>query len=99
MKVVIQSVHFSADQNLKDFIQSKLNKLDHFFDSIIDAHVSLKIEKNKEIGNKVLDIKLLVPANTIYAKQQGRTFEEAMDLCVDQVKRQLMKYKEKSRAS
>ena len=31
MKIQMQAVHFSADQKLLDFIEKKLNKLDHYF--------------------------------------------------------------------
>ena len=35
MKIKIHSIHFDADQKLVDFVQEKVDKLDHFFDKII----------------------------------------------------------------
>jgi putative sigma-54 modulation protein len=97
MIVTIQSIHFDADVRLKDFIQSKLSKLRQYHDGIVDAQVYLKLDKNHEVGNKVVEVKMLVPSNTIVSTQQARTFEEATDLCVDQLKRQLVKTKEKDK--
>lgn len=98
MKTTIQSIHFDADYRLLDFIDSKLSKLDQFFDSIQGAEVALRLEKNKQEGNKVVEVKMLVPSQTIVASHQSPSFEEATDHCVDQLKRQLVKYKEKMRA-
>jgi len=43
----------------------------------------------------VAEIKLSVPGNDIFAKKQCKTFEEATDLAVEALRRQLKKHKEK----
>lgn len=96
MKVTIQSVNFTAADHLRQFIQTKLDKLDHFYDHITDAQVYLKVEKDNEHGNKHIEIKLNVPGSNIIAKEDGGTFEAATDLCMDKLKAQLIKYKEKT---
>lgn len=94
MKLQIQSIHFDADQKLLDFIQKKLNKLDTFHDKIISGDVYLKVE-HEEINNKSVNIKLYLPGTSIMTKEQGSSFEEATDLAVETLKRQLKKQKEK----
>ncbi len=42
MKVEIQAVHFNADEKLKSFIEAKAEKLNTFFDRIIDCSVYAK---------------------------------------------------------
>ena len=46
MKLQMHSIHFDADQKLIDFIQKKADKLDTFFDSIMDGEVFLRLDKN-----------------------------------------------------
>lgn len=99
MNVTIQSIHFDADRKLTSFITQKVSKLDQYFDSIVDAQVFLKLDRNPSAGNKIFEIKLLVPNETLLCSERGRTFEEATDLCLDTAKRQLTKYKEKLRAT
>jgi putative sigma-54 modulation protein len=94
MKLQIQSIHFDADKKLLDFIQKKLNKLDTFYDKITDGDVYLKLEP-EEINNKSVNIKLFLPGTSIMAKEQGSSFEEAVDIAVENLKRQLTKQKEK----
>jgi putative sigma-54 modulation protein len=97
MDVKVQTVHFKADQKLIDFCEKRLNKLDQFFDSVIGAEVMLKLEKDEDRENKVSEIKLSVPANDpLFAKKQAKTFEEAIDLTVEALKKQMEKYKTKT---
>jgi ribosomal subunit interface protein len=77
-------------------VNKKVNKLETFFDGIISADVALKILKPEVANNKVSEIKLSIPANGyLFAKKQGDTFEEATDLAVDALRKQITKYKEK----
>ena len=96
MEVKINSVHFTADQKLVDFVNKKVGKLDTFFDGIINAEVPLKVLKPETVNNKVSELKISIPANGyLFAKKQADTFEEATDLAIDAVRKQLDKYKEK----
>jgi len=98
MKLQIQSIHFDADVKLIDFIQKKLDKLETFYDRIIGGEVFLKLEKNEEKANKIVQIKLNVPGNDLLVKEQAASFEEAVDMAYENLKRQLQKTKEKMQA-
>jgi putative sigma-54 modulation protein len=95
MKLQMHSIHFDADKKLLDFIQKKVNKLETFHDRIVNGEVILKIDKDEEKENKVIEIKLFIPGNMLFAKEQSKTFEAAADVVVESMKRQLKKYKEK----
>ena len=96
MKVKIQSIHFDADQKLLNFIESKVGKLNTFSNSIIDTEVFLRLDKSASHDNKIAEIKLLVPGNDLFAKRKCKSFEEATDLAVEALRRQLKKQKEKA---
>jgi putative sigma-54 modulation protein len=95
MKVTINAVHFKTDQKLEDFIQEKVSKLSSVYEGVISSEVTLKIDKNDKIGNKITEIKLLIPGSDLYAKKQSKTFEEATDTAVNALKKQLTRHKEK----
>jgi putative sigma-54 modulation protein len=99
MKVHIETVHFSADQKLVDYIERKLGKLDNFFDRILDARVSLKLENSGQVRDKVVEVRLNVPGDVLIAKDTEQTFEAATDKVSDVLKRQLIKYKDRMRES
>ncbi len=96
MEVKINSVHFNADQKLLNFVNKKVNKLDTFFDGIIKADVTLKVAKPEVANNKVAELKLSIPATeNLFAKKQANSFEEATDMAIDAIRKQLDKYKQK----
>jgi len=96
MKAIFQATNFDADQKLINFIQKKLDKLEKFYDRIIEAQVFLKVN-NKGEKNKTIEIRLGVPGNDIIVSRDAETFEKAMDLSYDVLKRQIKKQKEKLR--
>jgi putative sigma-54 modulation protein len=93
MQVKIQSIHFTADQRLENFIKDKLSKLNNRFDQIIGAEVTLRLEKSTTRENKIAEIKLIIPGNDLFAKKQSKTFEEATDQAIDALKTQIKKRK------
>ncbi len=98
MKLQMHSIHFDADTKLLDFIQKKTDKLNTFYDRIIDGEVFMRLEKN-DVENKVVEIKLNIPGSQLFAKEQSRSFEAATDLAVEALRRQLKKFKEKQKAA
>lgn len=98
MKLTIQSIHFDAADHLKGYIQRKTNKLDTYFDRITDGQVTLKVQNEVKGANKLVEVRLRVPGDTLVASQQGSRFEEATDLVIDKLKSQLSKYKNKLQA-
>jgi len=99
MKITIEADQFKADTSLTEFIEKKLSKLDTFFDKIIDAHVILKLENAGQVRDKVVEIILNVPGDKVIVKETDKTFEAAVDKGIDNLKRQLIKKKEKLRAT
>lgn len=97
MKVYTESVQFKADQKLLDFIEKKLGKMDHYFDRIIDARVTLKLENTGQVKDKIAEVRLKVPGDVLVVKESQKTFEASIDEAVDVLKRQLIKFKEKMR--
>ncbi|MDD7724623.1 MAG: ribosome-associated translation inhibitor RaiA [Bacteroidales bacterium] len=95
MKLTVQSLHFDASQQLKDFADQKVSKLDRFFDGIISAEVVLSLDKAENTENKVSKITLAVPNDTLVAEKQCKSFEEGIDLACEALRKQLLKYKEK----
>ena len=97
MEVSIQSIHFDASEQLQSFIQKKTAKLEKYYDDIKKVEVSLKVVKPETAENKEAGVKVIVPNGELYANKICDTFEEAIDVCVDALEKQLVKYKEKQR--
>jgi putative sigma-54 modulation protein len=96
MKVQVHSIHFDADRKLISFIQKKLDKLETFYDRMVDGEVFLRLN-NEGIENKTVEIKVRVPGNQLFAIEKARSFEAAADMAADALRMQLKKFKTKAR--
>ncbi|EOR92973.1 Ribosome hibernation protein YhbH [Arcticibacter svalbardensis MN12-7] len=97
MKISVQSIHFTADKKLLAFIQKKADKLDQMSDQIVSGEIYLKLENTVSEENKITEIKVILPGGQLFAKEQCKTFEEATDLAIESLKRQIDKHKIKTK--
>jgi len=98
MKVNVQAPNFTAKNELIEFVEKRLAKLEQFYDRIIFADVFLKVQKTSEKQNKCVEVLLSVPGGDMIVKKEAKTFEEGTDECVQSLERQLKKRKQKLRA-
>ena len=97
MKVQVHAIHFNADRKLLDSIQTKLNKLDTFYDRITSGEVFLKIEQGVgKVKEKMLEIKISVPGAVLFVKEKAKSFEEALDLALNAIAEQIKRFKAKA---
>ena len=96
MEIRIKSIHFDATAKLEEFINKKAQKLARRNEAVTEFDVTLKVVKPETSMNKEAAIKLTVPnSEDLFASKVADTFEEAVDLAIDALDRQLVKLKEK----
>lgn len=96
MDVRIQAIHFDVAEKLVDFINKKAERLARHHSSISTVDVTLKVVKPETAMNKQAIVKISVPQHEdIVADKTADTFEEAIDLTLDALDRQLTRFKEK----
>lgn len=96
MKLQVHSIHFDADRKLVDFIKKKIDKLETFYDRVVDGEVFLRLN-NTGVENKTVEIKVKVPGSQLFAREQARSFEAATEMATEALRNQIKKYKEKQR--
>lgn len=96
MTIKFQTVNFNAKPGLEEYVEKKLGKIEQFYDKIISAQVTLRVENTSEKENKFVDIILEVPGDDIIVKKSGQSFEEGIDLSVDTLKKLVIRKKEKT---
>lgn len=97
MEIKIQSIHFDATEKLEAFVEKKVEKLEKTYEDIQKVEVQLKVVKPATSLNKEASVTVLVPGSKLFVEKTCDTFEESVDLCVDAMKVQLTKLKEKQR--
>ena len=87
MNIQIHSVKFDADRKLLRFINQKVKKLSQFSNNIIAVEVFLRLTKDQERENKIVEIRVEYPRGPLFAKKQSKTFEESTEKADHQAKR------------
>ena len=95
MNISINAVKFKADEKLEKYIQDKVSKLDRMIDNATKCEVYLKVDKPESDNNKIAEISLTLPGQTLFNSKQANSFEEAVADAVDSLKTQIDKYKER----
>ena len=96
MNTAIQSVHFDASVQLKEYNKKKLSKLDKFSDLIVNAEVILKVTKPEVSNNKEASIKLNIKSGELFASKTADSFEDAVMQNIEALEKQILKVKEKN---
>jgi len=95
MNVNIQTVHFTADSRLLDYVSKKLTKLNTFHDQIVHVDVYLKLDNIAHtIKDKIAEIRVQVPRHHFFVKCSSKSFEESFDCAFDSLVNQVKKKKE-----
>ena len=98
MKVNVHAVNFNVDRKLVGYVQSRLDKMEKYYDRVVFSDVFFKLDNTSAKINKIAELKVNVPGNELIVKKQCKTFEEAVELAAESMERLLVKRKQKTRA-
>ena len=95
MEVNIKALHFDITDKLVAFINKKIDKLTRRYEAVTGVDVTLKVVKPETAMNKEAGVQFNVPGNeNLFASKTADTFEEAIDLCLEALERQLERKKD-----
>lgn len=96
MEVKIQAIHFDASDKLVAFITKKAERVARHNVNITTVDVTLRVVKPETALNKEVLVRVVAPQHDdIVATKVADSFEEATDLALEAIERQLEKQKEK----
>ncbi len=86
--------HFNASDQLQQHAIASAEKLQKFYDGIIDCEIVLQPNKDPELP-QLAEFNIRVAKDHLKASEAAPTYEQAIGKVVDNMKRQLLKYKNK----
>lgn len=94
MEVNIKAIHFDITDKLLAFTNKKIDKLARRFEAMTDVEVNYRLVKPETAMNKEAGVEIHVPGSApLFASKTADTFEEALDLSLDALERQLERIK------
>ncbi|MGE5648954.1 ribosome hibernation-promoting factor, HPF/YfiA family [Noviherbaspirillum sp. UKPF54] len=96
MNLKISGHHLELTQPIRDYVQTKLERIRRHFDNVIDVTVILSVQKlsEKERRQKA-EINLHMRGNVIHVESIHEDLYAAIDLMTDKLDRQVLKHKDK----
>lgn len=91
MEYTITGRNVEITESLKAAIQEKIGKLDRYFSQDTVAHVTLSVEKSRQI----IEVTIPVKGGIIRAEQSNSDMYVSIDLVEESIESQLKKYKNK----
>lgn len=91
MKIRIIEKKYKATEKMKEKMEKKLSKFNNFFDDSAEAQVVLIKEKEREI----VEITIYLKDTIFRVEQTTRDMYESFDECIENLKKQIRKYKTK----
>lgn len=91
MKFVIVGKNIEVTPGLRDAVEDKIGKLERYFTSETEIHVTLSVEKERQ----KIEVTIPVKGNIIRSEQVSNDMYVSIDLVEEIIERQLKKYKNK----
>jgi putative sigma-54 modulation protein len=91
MQLSVTGHHIEVTQSLRDYVGTKLAKLERHFDQMTDIHCILTVEKLLHKAEATVHL----GGGTIHADSTQSDMYAAIDTLVDKLDRQVKKHKEK----
>lgn len=91
MKINLTGHHVDLTDPLREYVNSKMDRLERHFDHVTDTHVILSVEKLRHKAEATMHIS----GGKIFADAEQENMYAAIDSLVDKLDRQVKKHKEK----
>lgn len=92
MQINLSGHHVEITTALREYVNSKMERLERHFDQVTDIHVVLDVEKLRHKAEATMHIS----GGDIFADAVEENMYAAIDALVDKLDRQLKKHKEKT---
>lgn len=91
MQLNLTGHHIEITDALRDYVTSKLEKIERHFDHVTNVHVILSVQKNRQMAEATIHI----TGNDLFANAEHDDMYAAIDALIDKLDRQVRKHKEK----
>ena len=91
MEIRTTARHFELTQELKDFVSKEINRLERYYDRIINSHLILEEEGYR----KRAELNLKVYGTILTSQHSSNDFRTSIEAALNKMETQLKKYKSK----
>ncbi len=93
MEIRTTARHFQLTDNLKKYAEDEIKRLEKYYDHIIDTHLTMSVEKSRQIA----ELTVKVYGTVLTAKAKAFDMYVAVEQVISKMEVQIKKYKAKLR--
>ena len=94
MNLTVSGHHVAVTPAIRSYVQNKFERVTRHFDHVIDVNVILSVQKLRQKA----EVTVHVRGKDIYVESDDEDLYAAIDLLVDKLDRQILKYKDRVQA-
>lgn len=91
MQINVTGQHLDVTDSIRDYVNTKMGKLERHIDTVTNAHVILSVEKLRQKAEATIHIN----GANLFAEAEDENLYAAIDALTDKLDRQVKKHKEK----
>ena len=91
MNLSVSGHHLEVTPAIRTYVLAKLERVTRHFDHVIDAHVILTVDKQRQKA----EVTLHVRGKDLHCECEDADLYAAIDLLADKLDRQVLRYKDK----
>jgi putative sigma-54 modulation protein len=96
MNLTISGHHLELTPAIREYVQSKLERVTRHFDHVIDISVKLSVDSLTEKEKRQrAEINLHLPGKDLHVESEAQDLYAAIDTLIDKLDRQVLKHKDK----
>ena len=89
MKIRTTARHFELSENLRQFSENEIKRLEKYFDHIIDTHLTMSVEKSRQAA----ELSVKVYGTILVSKAKTFDMYIAVEQVITKMETQIKKYK------
>ena len=91
MNLHMSGHHLEITPSMRDYVSSKMIRINRHFDHVIDVNMILSVEKLRQ----KIEANVHLSGKDIFVESEDDDMYAAIDLLIDKLDRQIVKHKEK----
>ncbi|NQU99978.1 MAG: ribosome-associated translation inhibitor RaiA [Parcubacteria group bacterium] len=96
MKISFYTKSADLNDKIKDYAREKIGKIETYLDDVREVKIELQEDKSMNSGPKFwCEVMVDLPKGRLMAHKKGESLEQAIDMIMPRLKKQIEKYKGK----
>src|SRR5258708_37719782 len=98
MRTIVKGKNYDVPENVREYAERKLGRLERILDDRSDATIELSVEQHRSTEDShIVDVTLVIDGQALRSKSAGPTHKAGIDAVVDKIERRAVDFRQTNR--